>query len=296
MPTQSSVKKTSEDFITTKEPPFILPSYAKINLFLDVLEKMEDGYHKINTLFSEITLHDTIKFSLTRYPEIKLLTEHEGLRRQDNLVYQVAVFIQAKYSVLNGARIVLQKNIPIAAGLGGGSSNAATTIIGLNKLWRLQLSDDEQHQIARRFGSDIAFFLHGYQAIGTNRGEVIEPLTDSDFEIENILLVNPNFHILSSEAYELVKITQPKVNLKTLLHSKNPELCYNKLEEGILEKYPVLQEIRQALLDNGARKSILSGSGATMVGFFHDIDSCTQAQNNLSKYGFWTHITSTRRR
>jgi len=296
MPIQTSTKKTSEDFITTKEPPFTLPSYAKINLFLDVLEKMEDGYHRINTLFSEITLHDTIKFQLTRYPEIKLLTEHISLRRQDNLVYQVAVFIQAKYSVPSGARIVLQKNIPIAAGLGGGSSNAATTIIGLDRLWKLGLSQDEQHQIARRFGSDIAFFLHGYQAIGTHRGEVIEPLTDTDFEIDNILLVNPNFHILSSEAYELVKISSPNSNLKPLLLSQNPELCYNKLEEGILNKYPILKQIQQLLIENGARKAILSGSGATMVGFFRDIDSCTQAQNKLAKYGFWTHITSTRRR
>jgi len=279
-----------------RELPFEMPSFAKINLFLDVLEKMESGYHKINTLFTEIDLHDTIKFSLTPYHDIKLLTDNVSLGIRENIVYQVAVFIQAKYSVHNGAKIVLHKKIPIAAGLGGGSSNAAVTIAGLDRLWRLQLSAEEKLQIARRFGSDIAFFLYGYQAIGTHRGDVIDPLEDIDFDIRNILLVNPNIRILSSEAYELVKISQPSPNLKSLLETQDPEYCYNKLQAGIYQRYPILSEIHDQLLDNGARVAMLSGSGATMIGFFSDVTTCRNVQNIFSEKGFWTHITSTRRR
>jgi len=275
---------------------FCMESYAKINLFLDVLERFEDGYHGISTLYSEVDLHDRLKFSLTRYPEIKILSQEIGVQVRDNLVYRVGVFIQAKYSVPNGARIELHKNIPIAAGLGGGSSNAATTIIGLDKLWGLGLSSTEMHEIASRFGSDINFFLEGYQAIGTHRGERIEPLSRTTFNIRNILLVNPNIRILSSEAYELVEITNPNKGLQLLLKTKDPQYCYNKLETGILNRYPLLHEIKQILEENGAKKAMLSGSGATMIGFFDNRQTCNTVRNIFTDKGYWTNITSTRRR
>jgi len=275
---------------------FCMESYAKINLFLDVLERFEDGYHGISTLYSEVDLHDRLKFSLTRYPEIKLLSEDIGVRVRDNLVYQVGVFIQAKYSVPSGARIELHKNIPIAAGLGGGSSNAAATIIGLDRLWGLGLTTAEKHEIASRFGSDINFFIEGYQAIGSHRGEIIKPLKRTTLDIGNILLVNPNIRILSSEAYELVEITSPNNGLELLIKTKDPQYCYNKLEAGIFNKYPLLCEIKQILEENGAKKAMLSGSGATMIGFFDNRQTCNTVLNIFQERGYWTNITTTRRR
>ena len=284
-----------EKSVSEKKAPFWLASHAKINLFLDVLEKMENGYHRISTMFSEISLHDTIKFSLTKYHDIKLLSDIDELKNRDNLIYKVAIFIQNKYSVRYGAKIELKKLIPIAAGLGGGSSNAATTIRGLNWIWCLNLSKGEMHDIAQRFGSDINFFLEGYQALGTGRGEIIQPL-NIDLAIENILLVNPNIYILSSEAYELVEFSQPNPNLNDLLDSQDPKYCFNKLEAGILKKYPILSEIFSFLYAKGAKKVILSGSGSTIIGFFGDPRKCESAQDQMKKNGFWTYITLTRRR
>ena len=275
---------------------FMFSSYAKVNLFLEVKNKREDGYHSICTLFSEIDLHDKMKFTLTKYHDIKLLSNIAELKNQDNLIYKVAVFIQGKYSVNNGAKIELEKNIPIAAGLGGGSSNCATTIMGLNKLWNLNLDRLQMHDIAAKFGSDINFFLEGFQAIGTQRGEQIEPVKDKNLHFENILLVNPGFAIMSSEAYENIDYEAPIQEMTKLLQSQDPVYCFNRLESGILKKYPILSEIFTILYTNGAKKVLLSGSGPTVIGFFQNPGACENAQILMKNKGFWSYITLTRRR
>ena len=288
----------------------ILESPAKINLYLDVLGKLQSGYHEIVTLFSEINLCDILKFSLTNYHDIKLLSTNDSLVNSQNLIYQTAIYIQAKYSVRYGAKITLEKNIPIAAGLGGGSSNAATTIRALDVLWDLNMSEKEKNDIAARFGSDINFFINGGQAIGTGRGEKIETIPEKNFaDIENILLVNPNFHISSNEAYKIVtpKVTpiseqksnttnHPDKNLKMLLEKKNIKLCFNRLEKGIEKKYPIIAETLEKLKNCGAKNAILSGSGPTMIGFFSDTETLEDAQKLMKEKGFWTFKTTTRRR
>ncbi len=160
-----------------------LKSYAKINLFLDVMKKREDGFHDIRTIFSEIDLYDELFFDLTKKGSIEILTDTDQIELHENLIYQLAFFIKDTYDVKDGCRIRLKKIIPIAAGLGGGSSNAAATIIALNKLWNLQLSFSTMRKIAAKFGSDIAFFLTGGIAIGTGKGDDLTPLDDYDIEI-----------------------------------------------------------------------------------------------------------------
>ncbi|MCK9328572.1 MAG: 4-(cytidine 5'-diphospho)-2-C-methyl-D-erythritol kinase [Candidatus Cloacimonetes bacterium] len=279
--------------IKTKKA-FGLNSYAKINLFLDINKKLENGYHDITTLFTEVDLYDKIKFSLTNNAELKIMSNIDNLNNQDNLIYKVGIFIKDRYSVQCGANIELKKNIPIAAGLGGGSSNAATTIKGLSKLWNLNLSITDMHEIASKFGSDINFFLEGFTALGENRGEKITKL--NDIYIENILLINPNFPISSKEAYDLAQINKHNSNLSQLLKTQNPVFCFNKLEEGISKKYPTIRQTLNLLKDLGAKNAILSGSGATMIAFFNDPNTCIKAQKLISKQNFWSYITSTRRR
>ncbi len=277
-----------------KRKAFGLDSYAKINLFLDIKAKLESGYHEISTLFTEIDLYDKIKFSLTNNADIKIMSNISSLNNQENLIYKIGIFIKDRYSVQCGANIELEKNIPIAAGLGGGSSNAAVTIKGLSKLWNLNLSNSEMHEIASKFGSDINFFLEGFTAIGEERGDKITQI--NDIMIDNILLVNPNFPISSKEAYDLVKINTLNSNLSKLINTQNPIFCFNKLEEGISEKYPTIRQTLKLLKDIGAKNAILSGSGATMIGFFDDPYSCIKARKLISKQNFWSYITSTRRR
>ena len=270
---------------------FSQKSYAKINLFLDVIEKLESGYHSIVTVFSEIELFDKIKFSLTKNQELKILSNQKCLESQENLIFKVGIYIQAKYNVRHGALIELEKNIPIAAGLGGGSSNAATTIKGLSKLWGLELKMSEMHEIAANFGSDINFFLEGYSAIGRNRGELIEPLEDEIF-IDNILLVNPNFAISSREAYELLQKNE-KIDYPLPLGNYP---IFNRLEIGICNKYPIIRDTLNLLKENGATKAILSGSGPTMIGFFENQNSLKNAQKKIDDLNFWNYKTTTRRR
>ena len=269
-------------------------SYAKINLFIDVLAKLDSGYHQIRTIFSEIDLCDKLNFVLTKKGSIKILTNKDFVSVENNLIYKVAIFIKQKYNVQCGAEIELEKNIPISAGLGGGSSNAAHTILALSQLWDLNLSKTEMHQIAEIFGSDINFFLEGGTALGENRGEIIS--LQNDLEIENIFLINPGFEISSKEAYQLVNISTENQNWSKILTKKDMRFCFNKLEEEISRKYPVIKNIIDDLKDNGASNAILSGSGATIIGFCPDFQTAQKFETYYSKKGFWNIITKTKRR
>ena len=253
-----------------------------------------DGYHEIRTIFSEIDLYDVLNFTLTKNSAIKILANIDFVSLEKNLIYKVAIFIQKKYNVLNGAKIDLQKNIPIAAGLGGGSSNAAQTILALNEIWKLNLSTIEMNSIAARFGSDINFFLSGGTAIGEGRGEEIKRL--DDLEIENILLVNPGFEISSKEAYEAVNVVKPNSNWKEFLRNKDVNFCFNKLEEGIIRLYPKIGKTLNFMQENGAMKAMLSGSGATMIGFCPDRATAENLSEYFTRKKYWNCITKTIKR
>jgi len=240
-------------------------SSAKINLFLDVISVRLDGYHEIRTIFSEIDLYDVLNFTLTKNSAIKILANIDFVSLEKNLIYKVAIFIQKKYNVLNGAKIDLQKNIPIAAGLGGGSSNAAQTILALNEIWKLNLSTIEMNSIAARFGSDINFFLSGGTAS-------------------------------SKEAYEAVNVVKPNSNWKEFLRNKDVNFCFNKLEEGIIRLYPKIGKTLNFMQENGAMKAMLSGSGATMIGFCPDRATAENLSEYFTRKKYWNCITKTIKR
>ena len=271
-----------------------ISSSAKINLFLDVLSKRSDGYHQIRTVFSEIELADIINFALTKKGAIKILSDIDFVSVNENLIYKVAVFIKDKYNVKFGVEIELQKNIPISAGMGGGSSNAASTIMALSELWSLDLSLREMHKIAENFGSDINFFLEGGCALGENRGEKINHL--KQIELDNIFLVNPGFEISSKEAYDAVSLDGHENNnwIKLIKH-ENIKWCYNKLQVGVCKKYPEIRMIINYLLENGAEQAMLSGSGATIIGFCPDRATADKFSIYYSNMGYWNYITKTKR-
>jgi len=269
-----------------------LKAYAKINLFLEVLGKREDGYNEILTIFSLIELYDQLNFVLTKKEGIRILTDTDSLRTEDNLVYKIAFFIREKYRVKDGVEIELKKNIPIAAGLGGGSSDAAQTIIALNWLWKLSLSKDEMNNIAANWGSDINFFLHGSIALGRGRGEIITPLPS--LPLDNIFLVNPGFGISSGKAYSIVDHNSDNKDWHKFWEKKDTRLCFNRLEIGIREQYPVIDEIITHLKAGGAEQAILSGSGATIIGFCPDRTTADRFTQYYSNKGYWNTITKTK--
>ncbi|HAN41647.1 MAG TPA: 4-(cytidine 5'-diphospho)-2-C-methyl-D-erythritol kinase [Candidatus Cloacimonas sp.] len=265
-------------------------SCAKINLSLEVLGKLPDGYTRIETLFASIDLQDRLRFTLTKSQGIKLWSNLPQLNTKDNLIYKVAHYLQSRFNPDSGVEIELIKDIPIAAGLGGGSSNAAVTLLILNKLWSLHLSEEELHNIAATFGSDVNFFLMGGTALGEERGQQITPV--DDILLENLLLVNPHIAISSFEAYQLVdhEALEPSFSY---LDAIQKGVYFNRLQQGIVKKYPVIGELLGKMREHGASAALMSGSGSTCFGIFNNKAALEACRDEFDDSGFWTQATRT---
>ncbi len=266
-------------------------SYAKINLILNVESRLDSGYNKIRTLFSEIDLSDNLKYSLTKSKEIEVWSNIAELCGKRNLIYTVATYLKDIYSVDSGVKIELEKHIPLAAGLGGGSSNAANAIKALNTLWSLNMTKDEMHTIAAKFGSDLNFFLEGGTALGSNRGEIIERI--EPINIDKILLVKPALGISSAEAYKLINIRETNSNFDKFIETKDLKLLFNDLQTGIIKKYPEISNIIEQLQANGAEVAQMSGSGSTCFGIYTSAKLLKQSYDYFKTKGYWTKITKT---
>lgn len=261
----------------------LIASYAKINLYLDVLSKRIDGYHEIETVYSTINLHDSLKFVLTKKPIIQIWSNIDELANEQNLVYQIAKRIHNDFNVKTGVNISLTKRIPVAAGLGGGSSNAAMTLIALNYLLGLKMDDSYLNAVAAEYGSDINYFLVGGLALGKNRGEQISPLPET--EPLELLLVKPPFGIASKEAYQFVELDKQ--------FYAGDKMWYNKLETGIRARYPEINQIILDLKSMGAAAAIMSGSGSTCIGYFKNKKRQADAKHFFDSKAMWTKIVKT---
>jgi 4-diphosphocytidyl-2-C-methyl-D-erythritol kinase len=244
---------------------------AKINLGLQVLRRRGDGYHDIATIFVKISLVDVLTFEAIPR-EIVIQCEPPGIPTDDrNLVYRAAAALQP-LAPARGVRLHLQKAIPVAAGLGGGSSDAAITLLTLNQLWELHLPHAELVRYAGQLGADVPFFLlSATAALGTGRGDVLEPIAcPHDFFF---VLVNPRFAVSTAWAYEKLKfeLTARENNtniLKQYLECGDLASLggafYNDLEDAVLPHFPEVQRIKQALRQPGVYGVCMSGSGPTV--------------------------------
>ncbi len=248
---------------------------AKINLFLEVLNKRLDGYHNINSLFQAVTLFDVLKIWKTED-----LTCHMHMTGKcvaditDNLIVKAYNLMKLKFKLKSGVEVILEKNIPIAAGLGGGSSDCAASITALDYLFDLRLTKKQMTEIALELGSDIPFFFSNGQALVTGRGESIEEtLFPTKYKI---VLVSPSLALSTKEGFGALKrgltVSGTPYNLK---HNRNLEKfleslskARNDFENVQFEKYPNLGEIREKLIKCGAVFSRMSGSGPTIFGVF----------------------------
>jgi 4-diphosphocytidyl-2-C-methyl-D-erythritol kinase len=272
-----------------------LKAPAKINWFLSVLNKREDGYHDIVSSLQCVELFDILSFE--EAGEIHLLSEM-GIPAEGNLVYKAAVLLKKMSSYKRGARIHLQKNIPVAAGLGGGSSDAAATLIGLNRLWGLNLDKKTLMRLAAEIGSDVPFFLSGTLSLAEGRGEKVTDLPAESSAI--ILLVKPDIAVSTSWAYQSYKtgLTKKPVDIKLFcqaLVSRNffllRDMVGNDLEEVVFGKYPAVGKIKRILLENGALFSLMSGSGSAVFGVFHTMEEAFRASQCLQ--GEWCRVVRT---
>lgn len=254
---------------------------AKINLFLEVLNKREDGYHSINSLFQAVSLYDNLKFELTDRPGFKLTFKNsiDLPNDDDNLIIKAYKLMREKYKFKKGIRIRMEKNIPISAGLGGGSADAAATISACNILYDIKLTNDEMARIGLEIGSDVPFFFSSGQALVTGRGEIIQ---ESDFLIDySVVLVNPKIAVSTAEGYTALKrdLTKQKnpFNLgrcRTIKEfSERLGEAGNDFEEIQCAQHPELQKVKDDLYHCGALLAQMSGSGPTFYGIFDSFEN-----------------------
>jgi 4-diphosphocytidyl-2-C-methyl-D-erythritol kinase len=286
---------------------------AKINWFLKVLRRREDGFHEIQSLMQKITLYDEISFS----PSNELVIETRAdIPLKENLIYKAAMLLMDSVNVDKGVVIHLKKQIPVGAGLGGGSSDAATALIGLNTLWSLELSIDQLCKIAEQIGSDVPFFLRGPVSYAHGRGERLS-LCSAEKTV-NILLVKPPFGVSTAWAYKTLaenrslhgedeqnihmpELTKKALKVNNIRHFirlfEKAELnglssfILNDLESTVINNFPVIAEIKDKLTGHGAEFSLMSGSGSTVFGVFNTRRGAEKASEHFKEY--WTSVVET---
>ncbi len=274
-------------------------SPCKVNLLLNILGRRTDGFHELETVLYPIRVCDELILARTGQG-IQLSCNALGLPTDArNLVYRAAVVFLEAAQIHAGVRLELRKNIPLAAGLGGGSGNAATTLLGLNELFGNPLSPDQLQLIAASLGSDVPFFLQDQPALATGRGEQIRPLGSFPaLKGAAFLLIHPGFGVSTAWAYQRLARFPAALNGQPGRAQKHISLLYaddlraagaefyNSLEAPVLEKYPLLALFQEFLRANGAAATLLSGSGSTTFAVVQGLDTASAlAEKFKAKFG-----------
>ena len=249
-------------------------SPCKFNLFLDVIDRRADGFHEVVTIIEPLSLNDRLHLQETS-GKMEVYTDHPGIPDgPDNIVYQAAQLIREEAGIKRGVVIRIEKRVPAAAGLGGGSANAARTLLRLNELWELNLSPQTMVRLSAKLGSDVPFFLNPTTSLCRGRGEESTPLppTPNFWSV----LINPGFPISTRWAYEQLEVSSPRPphqNLEIIIDAlKRSDLStlgnslYNIFQEVLEPRIPRLHEILDFFRNNNTLGTILSGSGSTVIG------------------------------
>jgi 4-diphosphocytidyl-2-C-methyl-D-erythritol kinase len=274
-------------------------SPCKVNLLLNILGRRADGFHELETVFYPVRVFDRLRFARSGRG-IQLSCNAPGLPTDArNLIYRAAAMFMEAAGIKDGVRVDLEKNLPLAAGLGGGSGNAATTLLGLNALFDGPLAPDRLEALAASLGSDVAFFLQDKPALATGRGERIEPLDPFPaMRGAAFLLIHPGFGIATAWAYQQLARFPDALNgrpgraqqLVSLLRGADLRAAgaafYNSLEAPALQKYPLLALFQEFLRANGAAATLMSGSGSTTFAVVRGLDQASELADKFrAKFG-----------
>lgn len=262
-----------------------LESPAKVNLRLEILKKRENGYHEVRTILQKISLHDTLLFNLKQERGISIKTSHPHLPTgKKNLVYQAAQSILKKSDYKGGVQIEIEKTIPLGAGLGGGSSNAAMTLKALDQLLGLDLSKKELMGMGAEIGADVPFFFLDGAAIGSGIGERLEEI---DLPGLWYVLIYPNFEVSTRWAYQNFKLTKKQFHINLHKFTRTPEEISrgfrNDLEEVVSREHPHIDIMKEMLCSAGAMGALMTGSGPTVFGIFSGERGASEAYKRLRK-------------
>jgi 4-diphosphocytidyl-2-C-methyl-D-erythritol kinase len=280
---------------------FKLKSFAKINLHLRILGKRLDNFHEICTVFQTVSLHDDLEFSPD--DKITLTCNKKNIPVDEtNLIVKAARILIKKFEIKKGAKINLEKRIPAPGGLGGGSSNAAVSLVGLARLWGLELSLTDYTKFGKILGSDVPFFFYGGTALGTGRGTKIFPL--EDYVEKYLLIVTPNLEISTAKAFNLLNAPHlTNEDSKSILKFCRDDALalflrqsnlVNDFEKTVFVIAPEIKRVKEKLLRLGAKSSLMSGSGASVFAVFDSKEEIKYVYDELNRERNWSKfITQT---
>ena len=269
-----------------------LKSRAKINLSIDVLGKRQDGYHLVEMIMQTIDLYDLIEINEKDNDQITIKSTSDEIPLDcNNLVYKAANLIKKTFNINKGVEIHIKKNIPVAAGMAGGSSNAAAVLVGLNKLWNLDLSNQQLEEIGLKLGADVPFCINGGAVLASGIGEELTPIKGLTKDV-CILVCKPDLFVSTKEVYECIdsKDIDKRPNNKFLIEClKNEdtrqlaENMFNVLEGVTMDKHPVIQQIKDIMTNNRALGAMMSGSGPTVFGLYENREDAVKCKAILEK-------------
>ena len=282
-------------------PPLVVKSFAKLNLYLQVLNKRKDKFHNLSTLFCRIDLADTITLRSRQDNLIKIKCDSRDVPSGvTNLCWKAAQLLRQERNLNLGLEIEIKKHIPVGAGLGGGSSNAAFVLLGLNKYWNLNLSETKLAGLAARIGSDVAFFIYDTKfAVASGRGEKIKPAASLKKLKLWFILVYPRIKVSTPLIYKkfdhFSQLTMPGCNVKILTSELlkrgrgiDANYLFNDLEVVTSSLYPVVNQVKNALLTIGLEKIMMSGSGPAVFALCNSKKQAKDLSSKLAeKYKSW---------
>ncbi len=270
----------------------ILKSPAKINIGLNILRKRDDGFHDLETIFYPLLLSDILTFE--KADETKLESNSTEINSlQTNLISTAIEFLETIVNRKLNVKIYLEKNIPIGAGLGGGSSNAVSTLKALNELFELNLTYDKLSEIALKLGSDVPFFLESIPCFAFSRGELRKNIQLS--LSQPILIVNPGIHISTKWAFQNLELTSHQKSLKELCKQNSvtiddiKDYATNDFENIVYEKYPEVKSIKDKLDASGADFVSMTGTGSTVYGVFSNLQKARWVKKDFDA-SYFTYI------
>lgn len=281
-----------------------LRALAKINLGLDILRKREDGYHEVRMIMQTIQMYDVLEIRRVKKPGISLSVNYPYIPNDErNLVYKAAKLLMDEFQVKSGVDIRLEKFIPVAAGMAGGSSDAAAALVGINRLFKLGLSEKDLMDRAVNIGADVPYCVMRGTALAEGIGEKLTRITPVPDCF--VLIGKPGINVSTKAAYESLQLdkitTHPDIDgmIKDIECGNllaMTEKMRNVFEPGIIGKYPVIGEIKELMEAHGALKAMMSGSGPTVFGIFDDrkkMDAAAAAlrESRLAKTVFATEVT-----
>lgn len=267
-----------------------LKAPAKVNYLLDVIRRRPDGYHELRMVMQRINLCDEIAISLTDSPTVAVTCGRDGVPDgPDNIAWKAARIMLDLSGFNKGADIVITKNIPVAAGLGGGSSDAATVLMGFNELLNLSLPDKRLMEIGVSLGADVPFFIFKNTALAEGIGEKLSAMPDMPKVW--ILIINPGVHVSTAWVYRSLELTNDRV-LSTLpqFYRTGEDICSifnNDLESVTIPAFPVIADIKKLMLQYGSIGSMMSGSGSTVFGIFSNKKEAENAGRQISTGTDW---------